>query len=418
MAALIIRSTSPIEFGIINMIATSVALLPFADLGLGAAVTTAAANLATGSQRSVEEFVATVVAALKVLAVVVIAIGLLAVCGAVFDLWGELFGLSLSRRDEWIVAGVFITFSLSVPLGLGARVLIGIGKTHFVAAMAPAISVVVLAWTVVLVHLGLPPLTLSMPPILAVVIVNGFGAAMAYLALRRIGVRGWSSATKVEGKLLAGSFAMLVIMVTLPAGLQSGRITISHLGSESDLARYSLAFQLYGAGYAAVAAGGAALWPIFVKRRNGVRATLKLWRNSLLLGALVGLIGLAVLTITAPPISVLISGGSIRVSHELGLLFGALFLAQAVHLPSGMMLTVPSELKWQAWCSTVTGGAAIVAAVLLVPVLGASGAVLAAASAVIMFQVIPDLFWGATLVRRRRGSASSAVNSEMGQPSG
>lgn len=404
--AMIIRATSSVQFGIINLISTSVALLPFADLGIGGIITTAAAKLTSGSDAAKHEFTATVSSALKVLGCVVLIIQLAAIVGSGLRLWDDIFAINMSRADQWIVAIVLIAFSVSIPLGLGARVLVGVGKNHIVAAMAPSISIVSVGLTFGLVLTDMPPLALSIPPLISVVLVNFVGVLIARRSVIDLGVR-WTSQQRTGRRWLSGSLSMLVIMITLPIGLQSGRLIISHLGHEAALAQYSLAFQLYSAGWAAVAVGGTALWPIFVRRRAGIDVTLKLWRSALWIAALVGLFGFVLFVCFAPLASNLISGGEISVDRTLATLFGCLFLLQTVHLPSGMMLTLPSELRWQAWCSTATGLSAAATSAVLVPTMGASGAVLAAAGAILLFQVMPDLTWGGRLVRRRPAGLGS-----------
>lgn len=405
VTGLIIRTTGSVQFGVINLIATSVSLLAFADLGIGALVTTAAAKLAAGITGAVPDFAATVASTLKVLTCVVLVIQTCAVGGAALELWGRFFGVEMTPADERIVALVLVCFSLSIPLGLGARILVGIGKSHLVAVMAPAISLTTLVLTVLLTATAVPPLALSVPPVLSVLLVNMAMAILAAKSVVRMGVKLRSATDSSRERLLAGSMAMFVVTVSLALGLNSGRLVVSHLGTDVELANYSLAAQLFGSGWAAVAVGGTALWPIFVKRRSGTHATLALWRKSILMSALIGVGGLVVLSLAAPWAARLISGGSIAVDYRLAISFGLLFFVQCLHLPSGMMLTMPDELRFQAFCSVATGLASILSAVLLVPIIGASGAVLATTCSVLLFQVIPELALGTRLVRERPASA-------------
>jgi hypothetical protein len=103
----------------------------------------------------------------------------------------------------------------------------------------------------------------------------------------------------------------------------------------------------------------------------------------------------------APLATRLLSGGRIEVSVWLGLAFAALLVVQAVHLPSTVLLTKPSEARWQALCAMVMATLSVGLAVAAVARFGAMGVVYASALAVLVAQVVPDLVWAPKLVRRR-----------------
>jgi hypothetical protein len=76
-------------------------------------------------------------------------------------------------------------------------------------------------------------------------------------------------------------------------------------------------------------------------------------------------------------------------------------VAQAVHLPSTVLLTKPNEARWQALWALTMAAVSVGLGVAAVSRFGALGVVYASALAVLAAQVFPDLLWVPRLVRRR-----------------
>jgi hypothetical protein len=81
--------------------------------------------------------------------------------------------------------------------------------------------------------------------------------------------------------------------------------------------------------------------------------------------------------------------------------FGLLLIGQSAHLPASVLLTNPHEARWQAWWTMAMAVLSIVLAIVAATPFGAIGVVTAAAVAVLLAQVMPDLVWVPRLVRRR-----------------
>jgi hypothetical protein len=103
----------------------------------------------------------------------------------------------------------------------------------------------------------------------------------------------------------------------------------------------------------------------------------------------------------APVATRILSGGRIEVSVWLALAFAALLVMQAIHLPSTVLLTKPSEARWQALWAIVMATLSVGFGLAAVARFGAVGVVYASALAILAAQVVPDLAWAPRLVRRR-----------------
>ena len=232
------------------------------------------------------------------------------------------------------------------------------------------------------------------------------GQAVATVLALRLSGLGWSAFARVKrprtgSKLLAGSLWLFVVGVGLPVGLQTGRVLLAHLSTPLQLSQYALMAQIYAVGWSVLSTAGLAYWPVFVKRRAATEETLRIWWR--LTATFAGIAAIAMLAMVwlAPPAAKVLSGGRIDVSAWLALAFGVLLVGQAVHLPSNVLLTRPSEARWQALWTLAMAAVSIGLGAAAAPGFGAVGVVYASALAILAAQVLPDLVWVPRLVRRR-----------------
>jgi hypothetical protein len=159
--------------------------------------------------------------------------------------------------------------------------------------------------------------------------------------------------------------------------------------------------QIYAICWQVLSTAALAYWPIFVKRRQATEVTIRMWwRVTVVFGAVTAA-GALFLVLLAPWAATLLSGGRISVSTGLAAGFGAVLLAQALHLPSLVLLTRPDEARWQALWALAMAVISIGLGCAAQQAFGAAGVVFASAIAIFMAQVLPDLLWVPRLVRRR-----------------
>ncbi len=398
--AIIVREAGVAVFGLVSLVTTITLLFPFADLGIGATVLSASSQL-HGPDRDANA--ANVIRrgyrVLFVVAgfIVAIALGIMTVDG-----WAVLVGFASGPQDRLAITVAACLFALTIPAGLGVRILIGIDRNPLATLILMSCPAFTFAMTLLLYAGGADGIWYA---------VSGLGGLLAgllvgtVLALRLSGL-GWSAFSPVPAhgdrtRLLAGSLWLFLVAVGLPVGLQTGRVLLAHLSTPEQLAGYALMAQIWAVCWSVVSAAGLAYWPIFVKRRGAVPQTIRMWwRLTLTFGALAALVALA-MTALGPWAATVISGGHIEVSTLLAMGFGALLVGQAMHLPANVLLTRPNEARWQAIWTLVMAVLSIGLGCAVAAEFGAVGVVLASALAIGVAQVIPDLLWVPRLVRRR-----------------
>ncbi|MGH7293240.1 MAG: hypothetical protein ACREJT_18620, partial [Myxococcota bacterium] len=141
--AIIIRETGEAVYGLVALITTITLLFPFADLGIGATVLSASAQL-TGP--NTDPNAADVIRrAYHVLCAVAVALIVVALGVMTLDRWASLVGFSSGADDRWAITVVACLFALTIPAGLGVRILIGIDRNPLatlVLMSCPAFSLV------------------------------------------------------------------------------------------------------------------------------------------------------------------------------------------------------------------------------------------------------------------------------------
>jgi O-antigen/teichoic acid export membrane protein len=398
--AIIVRETGAAVFGLISLVATIGLLFPFADLGIGATVLSASAQL-SGPSHSPDA--ANVVRrAYHVLFAVTGVLVLTALCVMALDGWAALVGFVSGPDDRWAITVAACIFALTIPAGLGGRILIGINQNQLAVLVSMTCPAFALAVTLVLYMIGAPGIWYAVSALGGLLLGQAVGTT---LALRLSGL-GWSAFGRVTrprigSKLLAGSMWLFVVGVGLPVGLQSGRVLLAHLSTPLQLSQYALMAQIYAVCWSVLSAAGMAYWPVFVKRRAAAEETLRMWWR--LTATFAGIAAIATLAMVslAPPAATVLSGGRIDVSAWLALAFGVLLVGQTVHLPSNVLLTRPNEARWQAGWTLAMAAVSIGLGSVAAARLGAVGVVYASALAILAAQVIPDLVWVPRLVRRR-----------------
>lgn len=399
--AIIVRESGAEVFGLVSLIAAVTLLFPFADLGIGATVLNASASLSGPGcdPRSVDVIrrgyhVLFTVAGLIILA----ALGVMALDG-----WSTLVGFSSGPDDRWAITAAVGVFALTIPAGLGVRILVGIDRNPLATLVLMSCPAFALLVTGLLYLGGASGIWYALSALTGLLIGQVVGTVLAL----RISGLGWAVLGPVNFRsgrgLLAGSGWLFVVGIGLPVGLQTGRVVLAHLSTPSELSKYSLMAQIYGVVWSVLSTAGLAYWPAFVKRRGAAAATVRMWWR--LTAALGGAAVIAALTMTAlaPWAASMLSGGRIDVSATLGLGFGGLLIGQALHLPATVLLTRPDEARWQAAWTVVMAAISIGLGCAVAGAYGALGVVCAAALGAIAAQVIPDLLWVPRLVSRRPG---------------
>lgn len=390
-AWLVTRYTGEARYGFVALLGATFQLLAFADLGLGAGVVNAVATRDTRPD-GVRRALATTARTIRALGCVALVLLVVTWLGAVLRWWAPLLGVpaDLAGNASLFVALALTPFLISLPLGVGARILVGLGRNAEVAILAIAGPVVAVVLTAALIGLKANPLALAVAQSTGVLAV---AAITMWRSLRRWGVgAGELLAYPAAGsdQLINTAAPFLVISICMPIAMQSDRLVLAHVSTPAELASHALAMQFYTPVFSVVSVAAVALWPMY---RAHPEQAARLWRNSLIILGGSGIVVGALFAVCAGPMGRFISGDRVTVGPLLALAFALLILVGAVHQPSGMLLTTPQGLRVQAAATTAMLVVNLALSIILARRLGAAGPVLASAISMAVCQVGPCLFW-------------------------
>ncbi|MER7796455.1 hypothetical protein [Microbacterium sp. NPDC096154] len=385
-------------FGWITLLGTLFLLIPFADLGLGAAVVNSVARMTQSAEARDEALAIAKTVTRRLVALGAAGFAILALA-AHFRVLAPMVGLPNSGGSEPNLATftALAPLFVSLPFGVGQRILLGAGKNHVTALLAASGSLFALALTAGFIWAEAPPLflgsALPLGNLAASVIMFALGCRIANWSVADLLTRPRSNTVPAR-TIWASAAPMLVVVMATAVGLQSGRVILGHLGSPTELSEYALAFQFFSPAMSVVTTSGAALWPIFA--RAEAQKLRRSWTRALEI--MVGLGALVAVTylILCRPIGALVSSQEILLSLPLAGLLSALLLAIALHQPQGMLLTSPRGLTIQAFTSLAMAALSVGLGILLAPQHGAVGVTLGALVGVICGQLLPNIL----LVRR------------------
>jgi len=389
--SLTITSIGAERYGVLSIVTGLYLMVPFADLGLGAGVINA---VASGQQEYARAVARRTFRILWVPALIVAIVGM---AGASMFSWSSVLGVSgAPDRCLDLVTGVSLTlFALSIPLGIGPRILVGLKRNAVAVYLSLLSSLTALTGVLALGFIGAPSDTYALPMPLGMLITNlvSLVVAQRFTGFSIFGSAQGDAVVTVRSLFSVG-LPMMVLMISLPLLFNSHRVILSLRSDAMEIARYSLMMQLYNPFWSVVSIGGTALWPYFASgRARSANATPSL----AVLGyplALFGSFGVAVaiaLVVAGGPVADLVSSGQISLSISLLLAASALILVQSVQQVPGMFLTDGSGLWFQAACVIAALPAALFSMWVLSPLFGAAAPILCTAGSVLLFQFVPAL---------------------------
>jgi O-antigen/teichoic acid export membrane protein len=395
------------QFG---LLASMAALLPFADLGMSAAVLNA---VSASSAPSEDPHVrATLTSVLRVL--LLSAVGLVAI-GVVVSLlggWSPLLGDGLLPDGGSRAAlACLVVFALTLPLGVGLRIIIGLGRNHIQVWIQGLAAPTILLGVVALIPVGASAGTyLAVLSYLAAAVVAGASFALAWRWLSpqmRLAVADVPHRRTVPGVAVMNvAWPMLVQMVAVPLALQTDRLLLSHLAPTSQLARYNLAAQLFGLVIQTVNTAGVALWPVFTKARARGEIMSPFKASWAFLGG--GTLVAGVLAVLLPWVVPVLTSSRVTLDGAVIGGFVAYVALQAVKYPLGMYMTDVHGLRFQVVPIIVMVPVNLVLSYALIGPLGAGGSVLGSVIAVLVCQVLPNFWYVRRDLARRRTERTRA----------
>ena len=375
LTRLVVSNVGEAGYATYALIVGLVALVPFLDLGIGAAVTDAVSRRDSSPAGDVASVIHRSVRILGLLALGVIAVSWIF---AGLGLWAPILGVPNSSDVEIASAIGFTLFGISIPLSLGARILQGAERNYIAVGLQTLMALTGLFVVAIAAWLNAPLWVYVSGPFLGAVVV---AISTTLIASRVTGISLFSSShvapSPSVARLLPIAGPMVIISLAEPVAWQADRLILSHFSTVNAVATYSLVFALFAPLSSLVAASGNSLWPLFAKRR--VADTLRV-RD--LLTTTAGFAGLGVLLAGAlvaigPFLTRFMSKGTINVPTSLFMAFGIVIIIVSAWAPSAMTLTYPKGLRFMAGLTMAQVVTNIPLSIVLASKYGAVGPVVA-----------------------------------------
>lgn len=393
-----------------GLLASMSSLVPFADLGMSAAIINTVAS--AGTPQSDDNVRRTLVSALRVLFVsgaALIAIGALF---TLLGLWPDLLGEGLNPSGGSTAAFLCVMiFGLTLPMGVGQRVLTGLGKNHVQiraqALVAPAFLVAVGIFVALQLPAGNYLAVASYAANALLAVVSLYLAAKLLRPQLRSALSAVPKLRTVRGvSVMNVAWPMLAQMLALPIAMQTDRLLLSHLTGTTELSQYNLASQLFGMIIQTISAAGVALWPVFAKARSDANVRSPYTLTAGFFGG--GLFLAAVLALLSPWLTGIVSDGRIDLDAWLVWGFVAFVGAQAAKYPLGMYMTDLRGLRFQVLPIFILVPVNLGLSWMLIGVVGPGGPIMGSAIAVTLCQVLPNLWYVRRDLARRRAIEPTA----------
>jgi O-antigen/teichoic acid export membrane protein len=413
---LLIDTYGPAVFAQYALLVGIGALLPFTDLGMSAAVTNAVA--ASPDPTRDDAVRRTLLTAMRVLLVSAAVLTSLTGLVSLLGLWPTLLGDGLlPDSGPAAAAACLLLIALGIPVGIGQRMLVGLGRNHAAILVLGVQTPVVLTVLALLVASGTRAgHVFPVVPYAVTLFLTGICTWLAARRVRPVLAEAIRLVPRVRRERGAPVFhvawPMLVQMVAVPLAMQSDRLLLSHLRPAAELAEYSLAAQMFIPIWALVNSAGLALWPVFARARAEGTASSPFAMAWAFAGAAAVLA--AAVAVLSPWLAELASGGAVRLSGLLVPAFVVLMVLQAAKYPLGIYLTDARGLRFQAAMIAVMLPVNVGLSWVLTERIGPAGPVIGSIVGVLLFEVVANTLY----VRRRlrRTTAALAGPPEENEP--
>lgn len=374
------------------------ASLPFADLGLGAAVVNVTIDYRAGRVGRLS-YVTALKYTILLLMGVAATLAIFGVFITLSDWWPILLGDAASEpaSGEWALA-VVMGVALALPLGVGTRILEGaadsllVTKLLFVGTAVQALALLAFVATGADAHMYV------LGPIAGMVFTN---AACLVAGLRSVSIRPREliGARARPGlamgyKPIRTALPYLIVTIGITLTLQFQRVLLSHVSSAAEVASYSFVAQFTVATNSVLTLGSMNLWAAYRDITGSDGAVLRFKRDVgafAIAGVLFAAVACCMVSLVVP----WAGGGSLRVSPGTYVAAGAAIVVWALARPGIMCLNFSRgfvfQAAWAAPCAVVSVGLTLI----LGSSMGAAGAFAASAVSVLLFTVLPNSLFSA-----------------------
>ena len=383
------------RYGLLLTITSLIALLGFADLGLGNEMLNAfAAAHAVDDRATARTLVSTSIVVVTVVAAVI------AVLGALLSLWVSWSDvLNVSSPTATAEAGpallVFMAcFLVNLPLGLVERVELGLQEGFVYNGWLAAASLLGLVWLLLAIELrlGLPWLVLALagPPIVA-----SIGNSVWLFALRRPWLR--PSVSAVSRRAVVSIFRtgmmFFALQVCFALAYMSDNIVIARVLGADAVPDFAIPFKMFNLVAVGLAILVGPLWPAYAEAFAVGDVA---WARTALKRSLTTVLAIAVpacviLALAGDSLLELWVGDSVRASTSLLVGLAVWTVLGAAGTSAAMFLNAAGELKIQMVLAVLMTIVNLPLSIVLVNRIGVAGAIWGTVISYSLFVAIPLL---------------------------
>ncbi len=400
----------PQRYGMWMVMSSLIAMLGFADLGLGYGLL----NAVSGAHGRDDKEEAARYVSSAFFALVAISILLLAAFAAGYTIvpWGRLFNVSTPQAVAEAgpaVAVLFLSFALGLPLGVVSRVRSGYQEGFIDSAWTAAGNLLSLALVLlaVAVRAGLPVLVLAMQAgALLATAMNGaelFWHRFPWLRPR------WSAGSRTAAHAVVGiGLYFFVLQIAGAVAYQSDSLVLAHVIGPNAVAQYAVPMKLFMMIPMILGLLYVSLWPAYAEAfargdRNWAMVTL---RRSIWTAVLIGVPSCTALVAVGKPVIRLWVGSSVEPTI---LLLAAAGTWAALNCVGGAFAAFTNGagiLRLPAALSVLMMIGNLALSILLTMRIGVSGVLWGSVIAQVAFMLVPMTVY---LVWRFRRAESSLV---------
>lgn len=393
-ARLVLAEGGVDSYALMSVLVALPSLVSFTDLGSGATIVNGIASSedirADVSLRRRTTTVMRIMIGFAI-AVVIIDVALLVSGG-----WQAVLGAAGSVPYADLAAFVCVgLFSITICFGAWSRVLLGLRRNPIIILLQGLVSPIALLIVWVLLSTGDETLTsfVALGSFTASLVVGIVGTIVAIRLSGRLLLDAAREVPRVRSspgeKVMDVGWPMMAQLLSSPVSMALPRYILAALATQTAVAQYGLAGQVFFALQGLVAAAGAALWPHFTRLRSRGRIPRREpFTSSAIMAGMIAVITIVILLI-GPWLFGLISSGKLEITSELILWFGAMITAQAALYPLGMFLMDTASLRFQIAPSLLMAASTVGLTFMLTPSLGVIGPLVANTISVTVVQVIP-----------------------------
>ncbi|WP_032392194.1 lipopolysaccharide biosynthesis protein [Rhodococcoides fascians] len=379
----------PEQYATFTLVATLPFLFPLTDLGLGAAVTNAAALLPEDAAK----FRVTLNKTRRILFWFAAALAAVATFVGFIGGWSSILGLQAGRGTDSAIVAAFWFFCVNIPASLGARILVGLRRNGIVVLVQGTTAISNLLVVAALALINAPFEILLAMSLSGLLISNLTCSVIAHRdqKIRNSRVAVGRVTETHAARIWQTALPMLIISAVLPFTFQIDRLIINWSSGLAEVATYSAVAMLYLPALSVLQTATRSLWGDFAAVRDQPNKALHIYLQALAVSGLIGALAAAGLLIVGPAISRWATNGLVEISAPVVVAFAALLLVHALHSPGGMFLTDEDGLRFQAVTAVIMATVSVPLSVYLAQRYGAAGPIVATTFCLCVLQLIPCL---------------------------